>query len=173
MNRVLFAAVALLSLAPGGAAAASPDQGVVETVVVVDAPVEKAWWAFTTKEGLEAWMVGLASVELKVGGPVLTRYKKDGKLGDAGTIAHTLAAYDPLRMVVWKPARAPAGFPFEKAWLKTWSVIYFEPLPGGRTRVTSRMLGYDDSADSQKMRRYFVGGNQQTFVALQRFLRQR
>ena len=173
MSRLLLAAVVLLSLAPLAGADAPSDAGVIETVVVVDAPVEKAWWAFTTKAGLEAWMVGLASVELRVGAPVLTRYKKDGKLGDAGTIVHTLAAYDPLRMVVWKPTRAPAGFPFEKAWLKTWNVIYFEPVAGGRTKVTNRMLGYDQSAESQKMRQFFVAGNQQTYAALQRYLRAR
>jgi uncharacterized protein YndB with AHSA1/START domain len=168
MRHLTVAAVVLLSLGPGRAPAAPSEAGVIETVAVVDAPVAKAWWAFTTKEGLEAWMVGLASIELRVGGRLMTRYQKDGALGDAGTIVHTVAAFDPRRMVVWRPARAPAGFPFEKAWLKTWNVIYFESLPGGRTKITNRMLGYDDSPESHKMRRFFEAGNRQTLEAVQR-----
>lgn len=144
------------------------DLSVLETTAVVDAPVQKVYAAFATAEGLKSWMAGLASVDLRVGGKVMTRYAKDGKLGDAGTIVHTIAAYDPDHMLAWKPLRPPAKFPFKTAWLKTLSVIYFTPLPDGRTQVTNRMLGYDDTPESQKMRAFFVEGNRQTMEALQR-----
>lgn len=143
----------------------------IEASAVIDAPVEKVWWAFTTKEGMEAWMVGLASIELKPGGRVLTRYAKDGTLGDAGTIEHALVTYDPLRLMVWQPVRAPAKFPFPAAWLRTWNIVYFEALPDGRTRVVDRMLGYDASPESQQARAFFARGNRMTLEALAAYFR--
>jgi uncharacterized protein YndB with AHSA1/START domain len=165
MNRIRALALLLLCLGLESARAETAP-AVVETARVIDAPVERVWWAFTTKEGLEAWMVGRASVELKPGGRVQTRYSKDGKLGDESTIVHTVAALDPEHLLVWKPARAPRKFPFKAAWLRTWNVLYFEALPDGKTKVVDRMLGFDDAPDSQKMREFFVHGNEATMKEL-------
>ena len=84
------------------------DPTVVETSAVIRAPVERVFAAFATGEGLASWMVGQARVDLRPGGEVLTRYGKDGKLGDDQTIVHLIAVYDPNRLIVWKPVRAPA-----------------------------------------------------------------
>ena len=49
---------------------------------------------------------------------------------------------------------------------QTWTVIYFEPVDGGRTKVTVKMLGFSGDAESQKMRAFFEVGNKATLDAL-------
>ena len=38
------------------------------TEAIIDAPRKEVWKAFTTKEGVESWMVAHAQIDLKVGG---------------------------------------------------------------------------------------------------------
>jgi uncharacterized protein YndB with AHSA1/START domain len=140
----------------------------VETTVVIAAPLDRVWAALTTGPGLEAWMTGRAKVDLRVGGEVLTRYGKDGPFPDAQTIAHTITALDPRHVLVWKPKRAPSNFPFKAAWLKTTTFLTFSAEPDGKTRLTERMLGFDATPESQKMRAFFVEGNRESLEALQR-----
>ena len=45
-------------------------------------------------------------------------------------------------------------------------MIHFEPLDAGRTKVTVKMLGYSNDAESQKMRAFFELGNKATLDAL-------
>jgi hypothetical protein len=45
-------------------------------------------------------------------------------------------------------------------------VIYFEPIDAARTKVTVKMLGYSNDAESQKMRAFFETGNKATLDAL-------
>src|SRR5262245_23951899 len=87
-------AIGLLS-APGWAADVSP----VTHAVTVEAPIDKAWDAFTTKEGIESWMVPHAEIDMKVGGEMRTNYNPDGVIGDKGTIVNRILSYQPQRMM--------------------------------------------------------------------------
>ena len=111
---------------------------------VVDAPVEAVWSAFTTREGLESWMVAKTDFELKTGGLWRTSYSKDSTLDDDAAIHHLILAYDPGRMFSFRTVKFPKGFPFPNALAKTWTVVYFEPLGDRQTKVTTRMLGYTE-----------------------------
>ena len=148
-------------------AAAAEDLSVVETRGIIDAPIEKVWAAWTTAAGLESWMAGQARVELRPGGELLARYRKEGRLGDEETIVHTLVAFDPNHLLVFKPARAK-GFPFKDAWLKTWNILYLRATADGKTELVQRQLGYDTTPESQKMRSFFVTGNKETLETLQK-----
>ena len=57
-------------------------------------------------------------------------------------------------------------FPFPSAILKTWTIVYFEPLEATRTKVTVRMLGFADDDESRRMHAFFQGGNKATLDAL-------
>ncbi len=138
----------------------------VVTEAVVNAPVDQVWKLFTTKEGIESWMVAKTEFELKIGAIWKNSYSKDSDLGDDASIHHVILAYDPGRMLAFRTVKPPKGFPFPNALAKTWNVIYLEPLSEGRTRVTGRMLGYTDDQEAQQMRTFFVRGNQQTMDAL-------
>ena len=62
--------------------------------------------------------------------------------------------------------KTPEGFPFAATIGQTWTVIYFEPIDAGRTKVTVKMLGCSMGAESQKMRAFFDVGNKATLDAL-------
>ncbi len=135
---------------------------------VIDAPASEVWKAFTTKEGMESWMVPKASMDLRVMGKMLTTYKKDATLGDEHTIENTILAYVPERMLSIRNTKAPKGFEFPKVFQSTWSVCYFEPITEKQTRVRVMGLNYGTDEESLKVRKHFEWGNDQVLKSLQK-----
>ena len=162
MKRIWIVWSILAFVATGRAATVEP----VVIEGIVNAPIEEVWKAFTTKEGIESWMVTKTEFELRVGATWRTSYSKDSNLNDDASIHHTILAYDPGRMLAFRTIKTPRNFPFPNAISKTWNVVYFEPAGPGRTKVTTHMLGYEDNEESQKMRAFFETGNQTTMDSL-------
>ena len=156
MKRIalLVAAATLLLASVSVAVTADP----VVTEAVVNAPVEAVWKAWTTKAGLEAWLVGKTEIDLKVGGIWLTNYNKESNLIDDSTIQHTILALDPGHMLAFRTTKPPANFAYPGI-TQTWTVVYFESAGPGKTRVTARMFGFGEDEQSQKMRAFFEHGN--------------
>lgn len=138
----------------------------VVTEAVVNAPISRVWEAFTTKAGMESWMAVNGDIDPRVGGRMRTSHRKGADLDGDTAIHQTILSIDPERMLSYRTVKSPAGFPFAAAIGQTWTVIYFEPLDAGRTKVTVRMLGYSNDAESQKMRAFFDAGNKATLDAL-------
>jgi uncharacterized protein YndB with AHSA1/START domain len=138
----------------------------IETEGLIDAEIDSVWSSFTTKHGIEAWMVPHAEIDLKVGGKMRTHYNPKGVLGDAGTIENTILSFDPKRMLSIKISKTPAKFPFPNAYQATWSVLYFDAVSPSQTRVKIVMQGYGDNEESQKLRQFFVKGNAFTLTKL-------
>jgi uncharacterized protein YndB with AHSA1/START domain len=147
-----------------GLQAASPEPIVTEALL--NAPLGEVWKMFTTKEGIESWMVAKTDIDLQAGGLWRTSYSKDSNLDDDSAIHHRILAYDPLRMLTFRTIKSPKNFPFPTAILRTWTVVYFEPVGESRTKVTARMLGFTDDDESQRMRKFFEVGNKSTLDAL-------
>ena len=163
---MLILTVALLTLLPVRPLSEPAVTDAIVAVAVVDAPASEVWKAWTTSGGVESWMVAHAEIDLRVGGKMRTHYSKEGKLGDPGTIENTIISYDPERMLSLKVAKTPERFPFKKAVQDMWTVVYLEPVAGGKTKVTCRGLGFTEDPESQQMRRFFERGNQMTLDAL-------
>ena len=83
--------------------------------VIVNAPLDQVWAAYTTKAGLESWMVAHAEIELKIGGTMKTQYDPKGTVEDAQAIENTILSYEPMHMLSFKVTKAPQGFPFPNA----------------------------------------------------------
>ena len=132
----------------------------------VDASPEKVWDAFTTREGLESWMVASGDVDLRIGGLIRTTYRKSADLDGDTAIHQEILSMDPGRMISFRTVKSPKDFPFSEAISKSWTVVYIEPLATGRTRVTVKMLGYTNDPQAQKMRSFFELGNKATLDAL-------
>lgn len=128
----------------------------------VNAPVAEVWRIFTTAEGYKATGVTLAEVDLRIGGEIRTHYDPKGKLGDAETIVNEILAFEPERMLAIRIKQAPANFPYRDAKDGTWSVLYFSPAGEGMTQVRIVGLGYNDTPQSQAMRKFFEAGNRWT-----------
>ena len=158
----------LIAYTMSQSASALPDQVVSEAVV--GAPVEDVWQAFTTKAGVESWMAVNGDVEPRVGGRLRTSHRKGADLDGETAIHHDILRVEPGRLLSYRTVKSPAGFPFASTIGQTWTEIYFEPVDGGRTKVTVKMLGYTTDPEMQKMRAFFEMGNKATLnVLIKRF----
>jgi uncharacterized protein YndB with AHSA1/START domain len=136
------------------------------TEAIIDAPLADVWRAFTTKEGIESWMVASGDIDLHIGGRQRTSYTKGADLDGDTAIHQDILAIDPERMMAMRVVKPPKGFPFPHAIANTWTVIYFESIDAAHTRVIARMLGYTSDEESVKMRAFFETGNRATMRSL-------
>lgn len=133
----------------------------------VNASPAQVWEKFTTKAGIESWMVPLAEIDLRVGGQMKTTYSKEQGIGGPGTIVHTLLAYDPERMLTWRLDKAPdSAPPHIKAMVGTWWTLYLEPVGERRTRVNITQAGYRDGELWDQAIAHFDRGNAWTLQQL-------
>ena len=158
--------IAVLALLPGNSRAQADNRLVSEGVV--SAPVDQVWAAFATKAGLESWMAAHAEIELKLGGAMRAQHDPQSKVGDPSTIENTILSYEPKRMLSFKVAQAPEGFPFPNAIKNMWTVVYFEAVGENSTRVREVSMGFGDDDESKKMREFFKRGNAFTLQQLQK-----
>lgn len=78
----------------------------------------------------------------------------------------TILAYDPERMLTIQNTQAPVGFPHAEGARGTWTVMYFEPLEGDRTRVRFVMLGWAEGPKADAAYAFFERGNAYTLERL-------
>lgn len=150
---------------------AGEDGSRAEYETELDAGIDAVWVAFTTGEGLRAWMAPLVEIDLAVGGKMRSNYDPDGEIGDENTIENTILCYDPGRMLALKATKFPEGFAYADAAAGTWSIFYFEKISPARTRVTVVGLGYTDDEKSRQMRQSFAAGNKYLLDKLNGVLR--
>ena len=133
---------------------------------LVAAPVADVWAAFTTKEGIEQWMVPLAEIDLRVGGLWRTNYNRDGSIGDPGTIAHRIMTYEPNRLLAFQTIGAPAGFPHAEAIKGTWAVVTMTAESPEKTKVRLASVGLGRGPAADAMVEFFQEGNRVTLDGL-------
>jgi len=165
MTRVCFVLIALAACPRIGRA--EEDRRLIHEGLV-EAPLNQVWAAYTTKAGLESWMVAHAEIEMKIGGLMKTQYDPKGTTDDATAIANTILSYEPMRMVSFKVTKAPQGFPFPNAIANMWTVVYFEAEGEKATRVREVCLGFGEDDESRKMREFFNRGNAITLERLKK-----
>jgi len=135
------------------------EERIVRHEAMVHAPVGAVWKAFTTRAGVESWMVPVAEVDLRIGGTLQTNYNPQAKIGEAGTIVQHILAYEPERMLATR-FTAPEGAPAAaKKAQDTWTVYRFEPSGAQDTRVTVTMLGWGEGPEWDASYDFFKRGN--------------
>lgn len=135
---------------------------------VVAAPVAAVWSAWTTADGLQAWLAPQADIDLRLDGLLRVQYQPQGRLGDASTIENRILAFEPQRMLALRVAKAPEGFAWRQRVGEMWTVLSFEPTAEGQTRLRITSLGLADDDEAQRMRAYFDKGNRYTLGLLQK-----
>ena len=181
MNRVAMLLVALLLITGccETAAAASPpgiddtsqtSNGGARTLrqsVIVTAPIAAVWNAFTTTDGYRAWAAPFAHVDFVLGGMIETSYSADARLGAPGNIRNEIVAYAPERMFAIRNRQAPPDVPFDAPTFQSLhTVVLFDDLGSGRTRVTIVQPGYRAGESFDRTWKFFEWGNGATLVAL-------
>jgi uncharacterized protein YndB with AHSA1/START domain len=137
--------------------------------VVMDASIEEVWDAWTTRDGLRAWMAPHAEIDLRLGGLLRTNYHPRGTIGDSQTIENVILSFEPGRMLSIRVARFPSDFPFPNAIGSMWTVVYLEPVEAGRTKLRVVSLGFGPDDESRAMRAFFERGNAFTVQQLQAY----
>lgn len=132
----------------------------------LDVSSDEAWALFTTKAGIESWMVPVCEVDFRVGGTIKTNYDKAAGIGGPGTIEHHILSYEPGRMYSGRfiaPENAKAAKGVAE---KTWGVTTFEPRGAGRTRIRLASCGWGRGDEWDKAEQFFTWGNRVTLQGL-------
>jgi uncharacterized protein YndB with AHSA1/START domain len=135
--------------------------------VIIDAPVKKVWEAFTTDAGFESWAVPVAHITLGNDGMMESSYRLSGKIGDHDNIKNRIVAYLPEKLLVIRNEHVPKGAPFDPVLIATLrTIMQFEDLGNGRTRITESGVGYGEGAGYDTMYAHFRDGNAEEFASL-------
>jgi len=122
----------------------------------INVPVQEAWRLFTTPAGYQLAGMGNAEVELRIGGSIRTVY---GSQAVPQTVFSEILAYEPQRMLATRIRQPAADFAYREASAGPWSVMYFTPSGPDMTQVRIVGLGYNDTAQSQALRKFLTEGN--------------
>lgn len=141
------------------------DRSILRWECVVDGSLDEVWDAFTTKEGIESWMVPVAEIDLRVGGTLKTNYDKEAGIGGPGTIVHHILSFEPKRMITSR-FDAPENAQVAKIAEKSWGITYFDAIDADHTRITLVSCGYGEGPEWDKARAFFEKGNAWTLDKL-------
>src|SRR5688572_13554813 len=152
---------------------------VLRSEVVIRSTVDKAWHAITTVEGLKAWSVRDAVIEMKTMGKYHSHYA--GKVGDVGTVTNTVLSFVPKRMISLKIG-FPDNFmvPDEKGQRvpvpevvkagTIFAVEEFEDIGNGQIRVSVTLVGFQSGREWDLAYGFFEKGNPSQLVSLKKYL---
>jgi uncharacterized protein YndB with AHSA1/START domain len=173
MKKALYALCATLCAAPVAAQMKDTSHRdaeghrVQQLEAIVNAPVTNVWEAFTTDAGFESWATPMAHVTPGNGGMIEASYLPTSKIGDPENIRNRMVVYWPNHLLVLHNEHAPKNGPFKQEIIdKIRTVIEFQDLGDGRTRVIESGVGYGEGPDFDSMYAHFRDGNAEEFALL-------
>ena len=169
---VLFTALPLFAQEVINTSYAVDGMRVLRHELIVDAPREDVWKAFTTADGWISWAVPVAFVDFRRGGTIETSYDPDAVAGDPANIKHQILSYLPREMLSIRVTQTPPQFPFRELMDGMWSVFTFEDAGQGKTKVTSSGAGYLEGKGYDTLYGFFETGNATSLQQLQQMLRE-
>ncbi|NQU49752.1 MAG: SRPBCC domain-containing protein [Planctomycetes bacterium] len=135
--------------------------------VIVEAPVQSVWNAYTTEEGWKAWASPAVEIDLRAGGLIRTHYGKDAHVGDPGTNVLHIINYIPERLLTLQAdveERWPEVMKLDAENLM--NVILFESLGENRTKIMSYGVGYKNTEAYNELMNFFIPANEGLFKVL-------
>jgi uncharacterized protein YndB with AHSA1/START domain len=134
-------------------AAAAAAERAIDAQVVVPAPIETVWQAWTTRAGIRTFFAPDAEVEARVGGPFHIHMDPLAEPGLKG-------ADDMRFMALQRPTmlsfdwNAPPSLPEARA-QRTFVVVRLAAVDAGSTRVSLHHTGWGDGGEWDKTYAYF------------------
>jgi uncharacterized protein YndB with AHSA1/START domain len=145
-----LAALILLALVPAWAGA---DERSIDNQVVVAAPIEQVWQAWTTSAGIQTFFAPEAEIDPRVGGAFHIHMDPLAAPGMKG-------ADDMRFMALQRPTmlsfdwNAPPSLPEARA-QRTFVVVRLAPIDAQSTRVSIHHVGWGDGGEWDKTYAYF------------------
>jgi len=148
-------AAALAALAAWGAAVpgAHAAERAIDRAVVVNATVDQAWDAWTTRDGIVSFFAPDARIEPQVGGAFQIYIDPDAPPGRKGADDTRFMALQPKKMLSFD-WNAPPHLPEARA-QRTFVVIRLVPVDETHTQVTLHHTGWGDGGEWDKAYAYF------------------
>ena len=133
--------------------------------LVVPAPPEQVYAAFTSPEGWRTWAVPHAWTVAGDADLLETSYSAAAAVGDSGNIQQRFVLRVPNRLIAWRTVQTPPGFPHAAEFKQVTSLVELEPAGCG-TRVRLSGVGYPDGAAGDTLLGFFREGNRTTLEQL-------
>jgi uncharacterized protein YndB with AHSA1/START domain len=143
---------------------ASDGTRTLQQSIVIAAPASVLWKGFTDVSEFRKWAGPVAAIDLRVGGSLEASYKVNAKIGDPDNIRHRIITYLPERLIVFQNIQA-RNFPDRAFYQQTVSILQFEPLSGGGTKVTLSSTGYGAGDAFARVYRFFERDNAEALEA--------
>jgi len=143
------------SLFAGHIPAADASTRQLHKEVVVSAPVEAVWDAWTTRAGVTSFGPPEAKIELRVGGAYEWYFIPDAPPGDRGSDGCRVLSFVPNRMLSFSWNAPPSLAALRESGARTHVVLDFEPLDGGRVKVSLTQVGFGQGEVWDKYYEYF------------------
>lgn len=125
----------------------------IEAKATINATLEQAWDAWTTREGIVSFLAPDCDVEFEAGGKYEIYFNPDAPYGEKGGEGLQILAIDPQKMLsfTWN---APPHLPnVRKQW--THVVVRFFPVSENQTEVLLRHDGWGSSDEWDQAFDYF------------------
>jgi uncharacterized protein YndB with AHSA1/START domain len=125
----------------------------IEREVLVNAPVEKVWQAWTTTNGIKTFFAPDAHVDLRVDGAFEIFINPYAPPGQKGADGMRILGFQKERMLsfTWN---APPDLP-EARKQRTVVIVRLAPMGDGKTRLTLHHLGWGEGGEWDKAFAYF------------------
>lgn len=134
--------------------AAHAQDRTIRKELVVEAPLEEVWKAWTTEEGAATFFGRAAHIDLTVGGLYEIFFSPDLPYGDRGAEGLKVHSIVPRKMLAFQ-WNAPSEYPVIRR-LHTLVFIRFESVGSGKTRLRLDNIGYGEGPEWDKAYDYFV-----------------
>jgi len=125
----------------------------IDREVIVKAPVDKVWQAWTTTEGIKTFFAPDGHVELRVDGPFEIFFNPYAPAGEKGADGMRIIGFQENRMLsfTWN---APPHLP-EARKQRSVVIVRFESAGEGQTRVSLHHVGWGEGGEWDKAFAYF------------------
>jgi uncharacterized protein YndB with AHSA1/START domain len=133
--------------------------------VVVPAPAEQVYSAFSSPDGWRSWAVPYAWTAAGDADLLETSYSPAAVQGNPGNIQQRFVLRLPNRLIAFRTVRTPPRFPHAAEFKQVTSLVELEPVGGG-TRVRLSGIGYPAGAAGDTLIGFFREGNRTTLEQL-------
>jgi uncharacterized protein YndB with AHSA1/START domain len=136
-----------------GALSTQAAERAINKDVVINATLDQAWAAWTTREGIVSFFAPDAVVEPRVGGAFHIHFDPGAPAGSKGADDGRFFALQPKKMISFD-WNAPPSLPEARA-QRTFVVVRFVALDDKSTRVSLHHTGWGDGGEWDKAYGYF------------------
>jgi hypothetical protein len=142
----------------------STGEKVLRLESIVPVGKTEAWKIFSTGQGLKKWMAPVVSIDLKVGGEILTNYDSTKTVRDSGTIHLPILNYLEGGMITLKVIlNENFAQTVRDEDQNLQEIIQLIELGDGKTKIISSMIGWGKGPEWEKTYNFFARGNEWTF----------